>query len=441
MNNCDCFVCKEYKLHPDLLSDFESGKVTVFAGSGISTESKSVLKFTFYDDIVDDLNLKNCTLSFPDLMEEYCSQPNGRIKLLSKIKSRFNHINSFPELKRNATSFHNELATLFPVKTIVTTNWDMYFEEACAAVPFVSDQDLVFWESEDRRVLKIHGSINNYGSIIATINDYSKSQKRLETGIIGGILKTLFATQTIIFIGYSLRDSDFIAIWNFVSKQMNGLQRQAFVITPFENEQKKIENLGLIPIIKDGSFFISKVKEHFVYNRVMLPDTIYSEAEALLLIVIEQHDLIYDNFNCSDYPQIIIAASYQDGLIHALERAISLRGSGEYSQPWKIRAAFKPYQKWQKEKLKAKKYEDVAYIEGYLNGLTFLLLDEKEKAEIEFPPLYFAFGTDALYTIDDYKSVINELPKLHKASYLRAKKMVDRLSSSNGMVFHHPAWL
>lgn len=444
MTSCDCVVCRhhhEFASHPDLLTDFESGKVAVFAGSGISTESRSVLRHNFYDEVADELHFEGCTLSFPDLMEQYCSQPNGRIKLLTKIRNRFKHINSFPELKKIAAKFHYELSTLYLVKTIVTTNWDMYFEEFCAATPFVSDQDLAFWESEDRRVLKIHGSINNYGSIVATATDYSRCLERLHTGLIGGILKTLFATETIVFIGYSLSDTDFLNIWHFVSEQMDGLQRQAYVITPFESEREKITKLGLIPIITDGSFFISQIKEHFISTGVMSPDSIYFEAEELLSIVTNNHDALYEHFNCSDHPQIIIAASYQDGMIHALERLINLRSTGEGSHPCKIRGVFEPYERWQKEKLKAKRYEDVAYIEGYLNGLLFLLLDKKEKSKIKHPPLFYAFGADIIPEFKDFKKLVKNLPNMHKASYLRTKKMVDKLSSSNGMVFHHPPWL
>jgi hypothetical protein len=317
----------------------------------------------------------------------------------------------------------------------------MYFEKYCAATPFVSDQDLAFWESEDRRVLKIHGSINNYGSIVATAADYLKCQERLHTGLIGGILKTLFATQTIVFIGYSLNDSDFLNIWNFVSEQMNGLQRQAYVITPFESERDKIEKLGLIPIITDGSFFIAQIKEHFISKGIMLSDSIYLEAEELLSIITEHHDALYEHFKCSDHPQIIITASYQDGMIHALERVINLRSTGESSHPCRIKGVFEPYEKWKKEKLKAKKYEDVAYIEGYLNGLLFLLLTEKEKDEFKHPPLYYAFGADIIPEFKDFKKIIKKLPKMHKASYLRTKQLVDKLSASEGIVFHHPPWL
>jgi hypothetical protein len=101
MSTCDCVVCRnnhEFANHPDLLTDFATGKVTIFAGAGISTESRNVLKYTFYDDVAAELNLGSSPPAFPDLMEQYCSKPNGRLKLLSKIRNRFKHINSFPEL-------------------------------------------------------------------------------------------------------------------------------------------------------------------------------------------------------------------------------------------------------------------------------------------------------------------------------------------------------
>jgi len=75
------------------------------------------------------------------------------------------------------------------------------FEEHCKATPFVADLDLAFWEAADRRVLKIHGSIANFGSIVATSIDYKKCQERLTLGILGGLLKTILATQTICLSG------------------------------------------------------------------------------------------------------------------------------------------------------------------------------------------------------------------------------------------------
>jgi hypothetical protein len=441
MSKCNCMLCKNKNNFPEsteLLNDFTSGNVTIFAGSGISTESHNVLKETFYDNIAEELDILSNPPSFPELMERYCSKTNGRLKLLKKIRDRFKYIQSFPELERIASKFHKEISTLRFIKTIVTTNWDMYFEENCAATPFVTDQDLAFWENEDRRILKIHGSINNYGSIVATTSDYAKCQERLHHGLIGSILKTLFATQTILFIGYSLRDTDFLNIWEFVSGQMNGLQKQAYVITPFENEKEKIVELGLIPIIADGTDFISQLKRHLISNKFMLPDSIYSEAQKLLLIVSMNHDMLFKEFNVFDYPQIYITASYQDGMIHALERMLKLRNTGEYSHSHYFNDVFKHYENFQRKKLKEKRYEDVAYIEGYLNALYFTIVDEENK-EDKFPPLYYAFGTGTIYDFKQYKKIIKKLPALHKASYHRIKKTVKN-STSNDIAYHHHPW-
>jgi hypothetical protein len=374
-------------------------------------------------------------------MGKYCQLPNGRIKLLEKIKHRFKHIRSFPELERVATKFHRELATFFPQKTIVTTNWDTYFEEYCDATPFVTDEDLAFWNNSERRVLKIHGTINNYGSIIATTSDYKKCESDLEKGILGGILKTILATQTIVFVGYSLSDIDFINIYNFVKEQMKGLHKQAYIVTPFYYDKNKFKKMGLIPIITDGTYFISQIKKHAIHEGVLVSDKIYEDASFLLELLIEEHEKMYDQISCFEHPQVIYASSYQDGMMHALERTIQLRTSGEYSHRCNVRGVIDPYQEIQKEKLKNKAYEDVAYIEGYINALTFLLFDDDERGEI-IPPLYFAFGIkDDLMIFEDFEKYLPLLPEKHKASYKRASKSIKALKSTGGIEFHHPPWL
>lgn len=49
-------------------------------------------------------------------------------------------------LEERATMFHRELSELHFVKTIVTTNWDTYFEDYCAAVPITIPEDFVYWD-------------------------------------------------------------------------------------------------------------------------------------------------------------------------------------------------------------------------------------------------------------------------------------------------------
>lgn len=445
IEKCDCEDCRnkhDFELPKDIISDLELGKIAIFAGAGISTESKRVLRFTLYDDVAWELGYNQCDLQFPELMQEYCNQINGRIKLLEKIRKRLAHIKSFPELYNAATRFHQSLCTLFPVKIIVTTNWDTYFEDECNAIPFVSDDDLTFWDSGDRKVLKIHGSVNNYGSIVATTEDYKHFEERLASEVIGSILKTLLATKTLVFVGYSMYDADFLNIYKYVSKQMKGLKRQAYIITPFKDEVPRFEELGLIPIVTDGEYFISSIKEHFINQGGMLSDVFYDYADILDSIVRQEHMEFLEKCSCFDYPQVIYAACYQDGMMHATSRVLSLKCSGEYSDPHALPPVFHAYLEWQKQKLKDKRYNDVAYIEGYINGLMFLQLSDSEKKEFRHPPLYYAFGVKRdLFTFSDYIDVIEKLPQLHKASFRQAQRQVNKLKSTSGISFHHPPWL
>ena len=239
-----------------------------------------------------------------------------------------------------------------------------------------------------------------------------------------------------------MSDPDFLNIFEFVSEQMKGLKRQAYIITPFKDEVQRFDQLGLIPIVTDGEYFISNIKEHFVNQREMISDTIYDYANILDSIVRQEHIEFLEKYSCFGHPQIIYAASYQDGVMHATGRVLVLKSSGEYSDPCTFRRVLHPYLEWQKQKLKDRKYEDVAYIEGYINGLMFLQLSDDEKNKLKHPPLYYAFGVKRdLFTLEDFNDVIEELPQLHKASYQRAKRMVNKLKSTGGIVFHHPPWL
>jgi hypothetical protein len=442
--NCDCSICShhhEFDLTNELLDDLISGNVTLFAGAGISTESRAVLKHTFREEIAAELGPGRAAPDFPALMEEYCQQPNGRLKLLQAIKKRFDHVDSFPELEFAATSFHRELGTFFPLRNIITTNWDTYFERHCWATPFVTDSDLAFWQAADRRVLKIHGSISNFGSIVATTTDYAKCKERLDSGIIGGILKTTLATQTVVFVGYALSDSDFIEIYEFVKKQMRSLHRQAYVVTPFQEVCERFAAEGLIPIRTDGTFFVKGIKGIAVTQGAMLDDCVYDEARDLLSAVSAEHALLSESVKNSEVPEVIFALSYQDGMMHALERAIEMKGSGKYSDWCRVRRSVEGYLELKRERLSGGEYGDVAYIEGYINGLMFLLMGS-ERQEAVLPPMYFAFGVKKdIFTLSELLGVLTGGSIPHKAARRMAVRHLSRYADQDSIVIHHPPWL
>ena len=160
--NPDCEICKlrrSFTMPMEIIEAVRNKQLVIFAGAGVSTEGKLVFKRTLYSQILSELGLTpDSNLSFPTLMTRYCSQPNGRRKLLQRIKQRFDYMASFPELYRTATRFHRALSTIPQIVEIVSTNWDTLFEEVCGATPIVAPEDFAFWEVPGRKVFKIHGS-------------------------------------------------------------------------------------------------------------------------------------------------------------------------------------------------------------------------------------------------------------------------------------------
>lgn len=440
--NCECKFClqqKSFDLPNEIIEATKRGDLVIFAGAGVSTESRTVYNHSLYEDVKHELGITE-NLSFSQLMSKYCNNTNGRINLLKKIKSRFDYVSSFPELQRRASSFHRELSSVYMINEIITTNWDDLFERYCGAIPIVTPEDFVFWNLPERKVLKIHGSIHNFGSIIATEEDYNKCYNTLNTGLIGSSLKMMLATKYVIFCGYSFGDEDFNSIYNSLLKEMNGLMPHAFIVTLDDKAVEKFKDINLTPIITDATYFVSNLKDVLIDESLVIPDEILGSVPLMLYKVAEEHDLLSAAFNIMEHPEVVFSLCYQDGLTHAFERIMARRNTGEYSDPCRISRIIDYYIGWKSQKLKKRLYHDVAYMEGYINGLTYLLIDDESRTEI---PLYFLFGYNAdISTLDEYKKIVESNQILHKSSHKQAQKIVSSITNESGeMAFHHTPFL
>lgn len=440
----DCEYCKHnlaVSLPEDLVTATLSGDLVVFAGAGISTESRSVLRYTLYDQIKGNIGTKE-DLSFPEAMQKFCEKPNGRIRLIEEIRSRFDNIDSFPELEAAASRFHRSLGSLFLVSEIVTTNWDTYFERYCHALPFVDGEDTAFWGTHQRKVLKIHGSIDKLNSIVATSDDYKACRERLSTGLIGGILKNLLVTKTFVFVGYSLRDDDFLQIRAFVRAQLKQFKRHAYLVTPFDDKMhKSLEDDGFTILKTDGTFFIEQLKGHIRrLDPSLLSDEVFDFADSLRSKIVEEHHKLHAKHKPSKLPELIYAAFYQDGLTHSLERALAMRGSGQYTHAVRLGNVARSYHKMLPDLKKAKRFPDIAYVEGYLNGLIFLLSIGSNKERLN-PPLYFAFGAPEIFSLTAFSKLFQGGTVPHKAARKHAAKIIAEFSDPSQVEFHHPPWL
>jgi len=216
--------------------------------------------------------------------------------------------------------------------------------------------------------------------------------------------------------------------------------KQAYAVTPFKEESRGLEQAGLIPIITDGAHFLRQIKIHAVNKEVMLDDELYDAASDLLDRVREEHTRLHLKVKVKNHPELIYAASYQDGIIHALERALNMRGTGEYSNGARVHGVIHSYVRWREDKLRAGNYEDVAYIDGYVNALTYIILEPKERRDLK-PPLYYMFGSKGLiWSLADFVRRLKS-SNVHRASLARARRQVAKLARPEVLEFHHMPWL
>jgi hypothetical protein len=435
----DCAFCRnfhDFEIPGHLLNQLKQGNLVVFAGAGISTETSTAFGFKFYDQIRAELRLApENTPPFPVVMSMYCRQPDGRRKLLEKLKNRFSYIEAFSELLRAATRFHQEISTLFYVDTFVTTNWDDYFERYCGATPFVTAEDFAFWNLSGRKVFKIHGSVSNYGSLVVTDEDYRRARKQLERGSIGSALKMLLATKTILYVGYSLTDHDFLSIQRYITRELRGVAPTAYIVSLDKSAESRFRKLGLTPIFTDAAFFVHVLKKHLEKDGCLLPDSRFNGIPKILARVRHEHKLLFERFDLKKTPEVLFAAAYQDGLKHAFERMLAMAHTGEYSHRCELARQLHSYEKIKKDNLRRGRYDDVAYIEGYTNGLLYLPLDDKGRKAM---PLYFNFGMPEMRTLNEFKNALAS-KRRHKSSLALAKKLAKQAKYKD--VLHHTPFI
>lgn len=440
---CKCADCStnfEFALPVHLIESLKSQDLVLFAGAGVSTEDPRVFPYTFAQDIAHEMKVPaKEKLDFAELMSRFCALPDGRIRLLRKILARINYVHSHPELYFTATEFHRELSTLWQIKDIITTNWDDFFERECGAIPLVSSEDLAFWEYPSRRVLKLHGSIDQPSSIVATVEDYAACYDRLTRGLLGSTLKTILATRTVLFVGFSLKDSDLRQIFEFVRQELKKLQRTHYFVNPHKDTLQRAEEIGLVPIQTSGSYCLRKIKEHLAKAECNVPDGRFALIKRLLPNVRKCHFRMLKARPIAKFPESIHCAAYQDGLMHAFDRILARAKTGEYSHVCKVQNTVKAYSRMRREKLARRAYHDVSYIDGYMNGLIVFGIGKPAAPSL---PLFYVFGAKQQpRSLVSYCRLASKAGALHSAAHRHACKISAEVGGSLEFDYHHTPFL
>lgn len=434
----ECAECKhrqDFELPETISKASADGSLVLFAGAGVSTESSFPMPYSFYDTVRAELKLPAKTqLPFPELMTRLCAKTNGTRRFRELLKARLDYIDSFPELLLSASHFHREVSTLPHLDIIITTNWDTYFERFCGAVPLVTDEDFAFWDLPCRKVLKLHGSVSNYGSLIATSTAYKKGRRAAQRNALGAALRILLATRTVVFVGYSFRDPDFALLYKQLTQCMGSCMPQQYAVCVTEDAAAACRKYGIRPITTDAIFFIQSLKRHLISKGHMIDESRFDGLPLTLNRVRNEHALLHQRFPLHATPESVFSASYQDGLTHAFERMQARLCTGEYSCGDAIRQKIKAYERMQQTQQKDKDFIEVAYLEGYSNGLVWLLATDAERRAM---PLYYLPGVQGGPTrIEHYVRFRSRFAGGRGPAVAQARKTASQLRP--GLTWHHP---
>jgi len=146
-------------------------------------------------------------------------------------------------------------------KDYITTNYDHLIPETLKArglgfITIVDDLQIAYADSNQIKILKMHGSLQapfSPDSIIFTRNDFEAYD--LKKPNIHNYIQTLLTTRTVLMLGYSINDPNFLMIRDRVRHYLNDHSKIIYFVT-FDMPDYLVQywrSGGFYPINLDGS--------------------------------------------------------------------------------------------------------------------------------------------------------------------------------------------
>ena len=214
-----------------LAEELEKGKLVVFVGAGVSKNSglpdwKELIKdYAEYRGIKEFTSKEYLTIP-EEVFERY-----GSLKYYEIAEKRFSG-------KYVPNSVHRILKKM-NLTYIITTNYDTLIENEIKNLQVVSKDEDLPYTSSNKMLIKMHGDFKNK-NIVLKKSDYDNYEKNFQ--LISTLIKGLFTTNTILFIGYSYNDTNVQQIMNWIKEILKEETRKAFLVEFTEKDDKEEEN-------------------------------------------------------------------------------------------------------------------------------------------------------------------------------------------------------
>lgn len=228
------------KLFADIKCYTEMGKLSVFVGAGVSRLSGYPSWNSLVQSMADEVG---CTYTKDEngngvfAPEELLKIP--QIYYLNKGKDIYRaKVEQGFENSCIPNEIHHLILSLQP-NHILTTNYDTLLEDV--AIKFgrnfsvINSNQVVSKAETENYLLKVHGDFSS--DFVLKEQDYLDYEN--DYILIDNLMKTIFATNLVIFIGYGLNDYNIKLILNWVKR----VQSDSFIMPVFIHTGEKLSDL------------------------------------------------------------------------------------------------------------------------------------------------------------------------------------------------------
>lgn len=210
----------------------QSQSLTFFVGAGVSALSGAPTWKALIDDIAKQLGVdyeKNNPNEYLKLAQMFFYSLPPKTQVSSYYEFIDEHLNA---AKCVPNGIHKALLSFHPA-SFITTNFDDLIEDAaiknCLSYKVIAKDAEVPLIHGDRFILKIHGDLKHKNIVFKEEDylNYSENFKLIET-----LLKSIFSTNTVIFIGYGLNDYNIKLVLNWTKNLLNNhFNKPIFIYT------------------------------------------------------------------------------------------------------------------------------------------------------------------------------------------------------------------
>ena len=267
----------KYIIKENLKDSIRNNKVVFFIGSGFS----SCFKFPNWECMVISI-IKKLTSDYPKLESLISTIENeifSPIEVLEKLKDHddvvYDYIKENFIIDEDRKTLLNNHKKIWDITgKVITTNYDKALEEVnpnVQKIVYNYKYEIAKLRNNDSYLLKLHGSIEDISNCIIFNEDYKRLYNETNNKCAIFQLQKIIAENTIVFLGFSLKDPYVCDIFESLNTIYNRHMNQHYVITTLEDDFRKygtelikLHKWDELPLLLDELITYKKTNEPLV---------------------------------------------------------------------------------------------------------------------------------------------------------------------------------